>query len=289
MTGFGQSYSQMAGIHLTVEILSVNRKHLDINLVMPKHLYRFDPEIRKLLSSYILRGHVTVRIGVVFTEEAPLEVQANVAMAKQYYQGWMQIIEALELDKKAFSLSLLEKETDLFSYKETKRMELFSEFLFQGIKKALEPFMVMRQVEGERLKQDILGRLAKIHGFINSVSISSLDAVERYREKLIEKMKMYLPLTDATDERVLKEVVLFAEKVDIAEELVRFSSHIDQFYDLFKKEVETVGKTVEFLVQELGREINTIGSKCQELSITRLVIEIKAELERIREQIQNIE
>ena len=289
MTGFGRSHLQKAGIQLTVEVLSVNRKHLDINIVLPKHLNRFDPDIRKQIGRCILRGHVTVRISVIFNENAPLSVQANVAMAKQYFQGWSDIADALGLDKASFSLPLLEKETDLFVYKETEQMGGFFDLLAQGVAEALEPFSAMRESEGKLLSSDISERLEGLKGELDQIALRAKDAVEKYRNKLLERIKTFLPLTETTDERLLKEIALFAEKVDICEEVVRFNSHIDQFKELLKKGPPAAGKTAEFLVQELGRETNTIGSKCSDLSITQAVVKIKAELERIREQIQNIE
>lgn len=289
MTGFGRSYLQVAGVQLTVEILAVNRKHLDINLVMPRHLNRFDPVIRKQLGEVVLRGHVTVRISAVFTEEAPLAVQANLAMARQYYKGWCEIADSLGQDSRGVSLSLLEKETDLFVYKETEGMEHFSELLLKGVREALKPFMAMRETEGALLKADITSRLEQSRNFLADIEKIAPASIEKYRNKLIERIKTLLPLTGSDDERVLKEITLFAEKVDITEEIVRFYSHVDQFREMLSRGPATAGKTAEFLVQELGREINTIGSKCVDIEITKLVVRAKTELERIREQIQNIE
>ncbi len=289
MTGFGRASLQKSGVQLTVEVLSVNRKHLDINIVLPKHLNRFDPDIRKQIGNVILRGHVTVRISVVFNEDAPFSVQANIAMAKQYHQGWSDIANALGLDGGAFSLSLLEKETDLFVYKETERMGEFSELLSQGVSEALAPFSAMREREGALLMADMHARLDGLKKELDLIALKAPEAVEKYRNKLLERIQSFLPLSESTDERLLKEIALFAEKVDICEEVVRFNSHIDQFKELLKKGPPAAGKTAEFLVQELGRETNTIGSKCSDLVITQTVVKIKSELERIREQIQNIE
>ena len=155
MTGYGRSHLQEEGVLLTIEILSVNRKHLDINIVLPKHLNRFDPEIRRKIASFVSRGHITVRISAVFTGEAPMAVRPNIAMAKQLYLGWTEIAKALNLQE-SFSLSLLESETDLFIYEETRKMERIGKLLLVGVDQALQPFMDMRAVEGEFLKKDIL-------------------------------------------------------------------------------------------------------------------------------------
>lgn len=289
MTGFGRAVVQSSGIQVTVEILSVNRKHLDINLVLPKHLNRFDPEIRKQVGAGVLRGHVTVRISVVFIKESPLKVQANLAMAKQYYQGWCSIAESLGLDKSSFSLSLLEKEADLFVYNETEAMDSFATLLNEGVHEALKPFTAMRESEGEILKKDIRERLDSLNNKMTLIAQISPQAVEKYRNKITEKMHSLFPDSEVIDERLLKEIALFAEKVDVEEEIVRFYSHVDQFKLLLRDGPPAAGKTAEFLIQEITRETNTTGSKCSDLAVTKLVMDIKSELERIREQIQNIE
>ena len=289
MTGFGRAVVQRSGIQVTVEILSVNRKHLDINLVVPKHFIRFDPEIRKQVGASVLRGHITVRIAVVFIKESPLKVQANLAMAKQYYEGWREIEQFLGLDTSSFCLSLLEREADLFVYHDTEAMGSLDQLLKEGVAQALLPFNIMRESEGELLKKDIERRLDELKIKMTKIAQISPHAVEKYRHKIIDRMQMLFPSSEVIDERLLKEIALFAEKVDVEEEIVRFHSHIDQFKQLLMNGPPAAGKTAEFLIQELTRETNTTGSKCSDLSVTKIVMDIKSELERIREQIQNIE
>lgn len=289
MTGFGRSHLQQEGVLLTVEILSVNRKHLDINIALPKHLIRFDPEIRRQIAAVVSRGHITVRVSVVFMKDAPLTVRPNLAMAKQLFQGWEELARALNVEKSSLSLSLLEMEPDLFIYEETESMQKIAHLLFQGLEDALQPFMEMKRREGELLKQDMLDRIEFLNSQIAQIAAIAPQASERFRKDLIQKVQEFLPVTEATDERILREMILYATKADITEEIVRFHSHIKQLKELMEKGSE-IGKTLEFIVQELGRETNTIGSKSStELSITNFVVKIKAELERIREQIQNIE
>ena len=287
MTGYGRAQLQESGVQLSIELLAVNRKHLDINLIMPRHLVRFDPEIRKALGGAIFRGHVTMRLSAAFTGESPLMVRPNLALAKQLYKGWQEIAESVS-EQKLLSLSLLEREPDLFIYEETSQMERLSELIHKGIEEALKPFLAMRLKEGEALARDISQRLALLRTKMQSIQTQSHLATNKYRQKLIDKMREVLPTADLSDERLLKEIALFAEKVDIEEEIVRFFSHLEQFNALLLSD-QVVGKTAEFLVQELGREINTIGSKSNEIALTKIVVDIKAELERIREQIQNIE
>lgn len=289
MTGYGRAHLQRNGIQLTVEVLSVNRKHLDINVILPRHLNRFDPEIRKEIANVILRGHVTVRVSVVFLENAPLAVDVNLAMAAQYYKGWAEIAKTVGIDQNNLSLSLLEKETDLFVYKETEGMQELSELLLDGVKDALVPFCKMREGEGAVLAKDIGIRIFGLMRKLEKIKEISKGAVERYQHKLLEKIRGLIPEVTADDDRFLKEVLLFAERIDIEEEIIRFSSHLEQAKELLEKGPLAAGKTLEFLVQELGREINTIGSKCGDVNVTKLVIDVKTELERVREQIQNIE
>jgi uncharacterized protein (TIGR00255 family) len=290
MTGYGRAHLQTEGVLLSIEILSVNRKHLDINVILPKHLNRFDPEIRKKVASAVSRGHITIRISVAFMRDAPLRVRPNLAMAKQLYQGWEEIAEALDLEKSHLSLSLLEKEPDLFIYEETEGMVMMGNLLFQGVDEALHPFLEMKSKEGELLKHDMLERIALLRSQSAQIASAAPAAQERFRKDLAQKVQEFLPLTEATDERIVREMILYATKTDITEEIVRFNSHLGQFKELLERGSEAVGKTLEFLVQELGRETNTMGSKSSsELSITNAVVKIKAELERIREQIQNIE
>ena len=289
MTGYGRALLREEGVECLVEILSVNRKHLDINLVLPRHLARFDPEIRKAVAAALIRGHVTVRVAVVFMGESPWLVRPNVALAKQLYQGWKEIAQALEADS-AVSLAQLEKEPELFIYEDKPaQMEQLSALIRRAVDEALKPFMAMRQKEGGLLEQDIATRLQLLRSKMEQIRPHASAATDKYRQKLLDRMREVLPSLDTVDERLLKEVALFADKVDIEEEIVRFLSHLQQFQELLHSDQEAPGKTAEFLLQELGRETNTIGSKSSEFALTRLVVDIKAELERIREQIQNIE
>lgn len=289
MTGFGRAILEKDGIQWNVEISSVNRKHLDINLALPRHLGRFDPVVRKQVGEMVFRGHVTVRISASFKDQAPLKVLPNYALAKQLFAGWKSIAEAVGAPQDV-SLSLLENEPDLFLYEEdVARMEACGEVLLEAVKLALIPFMEMKQVEGELLEKEMVGRLQGLIKTFKSIKEAAIGSSKRYQDKLLEKIKVLLPELDDEDGRVVKEIAFFADRVDISEEIVRFESHIEQFLRLLKSGEEAAGKKAEFLLQELSREINTIGSKAQNLEISQKVIEIKAELEKIREQIQNVE
>lgn len=289
MTGFGRAVLESGGIQWNVEISSVNRKHLDINLTLPRHLGRFDPAVRKLVGEKVFRGHVILRVSASFIERAPLKVVPNLALAKQVYSGWQAIAQAVGISG-PISLSLLEKESDLFIYEEDHAaMDACGTSLLEAVKLALKPFMEMKDLEGALLEKEISSRLKALAKVFEGIKDAAIGACKRYHDKLLEKMKLLLPEMDDEDGRIVKELALFADRVDISEEIVRFQSHIEQFLSLLKSKEQAAGKKAEFLLQELSREINTIGSKAQDLEVSRKVIEIKAELEKIREQIQNVE
>lgn len=289
MTGFGRAVLEKDGIQWNVEISSVNRKHLDINLTLPRHLGRFDPAVRKQVGEKVFRGHVTVRVSASFKDQAPLKVLPNYALAKQLYSGWQSIAEAVGAPRD-IPLSLLEKEPDLFLYEEDlAKMEACGQMLMEVVQLALVSFMEMKRVEGVLLEKEITARIKGLFKTFQEIKDSAIGAAKRYQDKLLEKIKLLLPEMDDEDGRVVKEIALFADRVDISEEIVRFESHIEQFLRLLQSGEEAAGKKAEFLLQELSREINTVGSKAQDLKVSQKVIEIKAELEKIREQIQNVE
>lgn len=290
MTGYGRSSLQAEGVEISVEILSVNRKHLDINIAMPKHFVRFDPAVRRLLASQIFRGHVTLRIGVILGEEALCKIRANLPLARELYAGWKQIAAEFSSDESVvLPFTLFQNEPELFSYEETSKVEELGPLLLQAVEAALKPFLAMRECEGSLLKKDFSMRLASVRDLFKNIENLAGEIRERYREKLLSRLREVLPTIAPLDERLLKEIALYAEKIDIEEEVLRFHSHLDQLEKLFSQGGEVVGKTAEFWLQELSREINTIGSKALDIAVVKTVVDIKAELERVREQIQNVE
>lgn len=291
MTGYGRASLESGGVELTVEILSVNRKHLDINIVLPRHFAQFDPSIRKKIANYVFRGHLTLRMTAFFTKDSPLHIKPNLRLAKELKDAWETIAKELGVAaEQAFSLSLLQKEAELFNYQENlAELEKYEPLILQVIDAALKPFLEMRAVEGQVLQKDITARLKHLKHYVDFIAGRAESASEHYRIKLLEKLKGVLPANLEVDDRVLKEIALYAERIDIAEEILRFNSHLDQFLQLMNSSQEAAGKTAEFLLQELSREINTMGSKSPDKEVIATVVNAKAELERIREQIQNVE
>jgi uncharacterized protein (TIGR00255 family) len=189
-----------------------------------------------------------------------------------------------------FSLELLSQEEEIIAFEENLQEEdVYREALRRAFEEALKGFQQMRTNEGIILQKDVMERVQKMRSWISAIEKKTPYATKKYREKLIARLEELVPNSVETEERILREVAIFAEKIDIAEEITRFLCHLTHFEELVHGETSSVGKTLEFVLQELGREINTIGSKSSDLEIARYVIDIKSELERIREQIQNVE
>lgn len=287
MTAYGRGSAGMEGGEISIEVLSVNRRHLEVQVFAPRLLSSFEVEIRKRLSQEILRGQVTVRVSVRFHGKSPFEVQPNIGYAQQMKKGWLQIEEALEIPEgQGFRLGLLASLPDLFvtELDERNREELQNTVL-KALDAALKAYQEMREKEASVLRVDFEKRLQILKTCLKTIQEQGLHASDKYRQKLLERLQAFMEASE-TDERILKEIALYADKIDITEEIVRFQSHVRQFEEGLDK---ADGKKLEFIVQEMQRETNTMGSKSMDVLITAQVINMKAELEKIREQLQNIE
>lgn len=288
MTAYGRACLETPLGRFNAEIQSVNRKHLEINIFLPQELTRFESDLRKLLGTVISRGQVTLKVSAYFEQGTPIVIKANLPLARQAKKAWETIAADLGL-KEEFKLAMLANEPGVLIHEEELQdEEQYLELLKEVVNQALSNFMTMREIEGKALQQDIAERIVNLKNWIEKIVVRSPGATERYRQKLTERLKEVCSGAVENEERVLREVAVYAERIDIAEEATRFRSHLNQVEELLKSDVP-IGKTFEFLLQELNREINTIGSKASDVEVTRLVVEIKSELERIREQIQNIE
>lgn len=293
MTAYGRaSFATPLG-RFSAELQSVNRKHLEINTFLPKELLRYDTDIKKWIAVVVGRGQVNVKISVAFDRESPIVVTPNLPLARQIKSAWDAIGRDLKIPVESNQLiNALMQTDDLLIYQEDEHdEEAYRNALKESIDLALKPFLAMKNFEGEVLQKDIVRRFEKLAKIIQEIALKAPGATERYRQRLMDRLNeiMGAPLED---ERILKEVGIYAERIDIAEELTRFQSHLQQVGKLVRGESgleHGVGKPLEFLVQELNREVNTMGSKSADADVSRCVVDIKTELERIREQIQNIE
>lgn len=290
MTAYGRASVNTKVGHFVVEIQSVNRKFLDVHVSLPRELNQFDIELKKWIMPYVARGQVSIKVDISFEGAVPFIIRSNLPLAKQLKQAWYEIAEELEMPKESFCLSFITGVEGLLTFEENKNEEdNYRLALKETFELALQSFMEMKKQEGAVLQQDFSERLKIIAESIEHIEARKPFATQKYRDKLIARLNEILPGQIENDERILKEIALFAEKIDINEEMVRLKCHLKHFTELFETEELSVGKTFEFILQELNREVNTIGSKSSDLEISRAVIDIKGELERIREQIQNIE
>jgi uncharacterized protein (TIGR00255 family) len=291
MTAYGRAIHTSSLGRFIAELHSVNRKHLEINTFLPAELLRFDAEIKRWTSAEIGRGQVNLKISASFDLSSPIRISPNLSLIRQYRKVWNEITKDLniEFSNEAFLQILVDKK-DLYFYEQEIEDEAhYRRVLQELVTQAATQLKIMKKREGEILYTDISARFARLPKLIQEISKKAPSATERYRERLINKISEIMGPSSENEERILREICIYAEKVDIAEELTRFDSHLIQVQELIHSDVEGLGKMLEFLVQELNREINTISSKSFDIDVSRCVIEIKSELERIREQIQNIE
>lgn len=292
MTAYGRASHSTSGGQWVVEIHSVNRKMLDITINLPKEWLRFDIEIRKWLSEVLQRGQIFVRVHLARDEQAFLFSPGFTDLLKQLKQHWDKLALELKLDpKQVMSLPFLAQQAETYAHQNLLgEQENVDENVKELIQAALREVMKMKEKEGALLQADIEARLKMIEDGMKKISTRSSHAVQRYRDKLKERILEVCAQSAEWDERLGREVALFAEKIDIEEELTRLKSHLVQFHDLMRsKKEKTMGRTLDFLTQEMNREINTIASKSSDVDISHLTVMMKSELERIREQVQNIE
>lgn len=289
MTAYGSAAAVFPFGRVTVELHTVNRKHLEIQSFLQRDLQRFDHEIRKLIGRHFQRGQITLRLNIHYSESSPGVVSPNLVLVKQTWGAWQSIAEALGLSHQ-LSLSLLNNDSSFFI---TESDQAQDEKILEGIRETLERAIakmeVMRAAEGEMIENELLVRIEKLKECTEEIAHKAPEASERYRLKLQHKLAELSHATVEHEERLLREVCLYADRVDIAEELSRLRSHFKQFQKILSSSHANQGKTLEFLLQEMMREVNTTGSKSADIGISHLVVEMKSELEKMREQIQNVE
>lgn len=291
MTAYGRACCSTSFGRLTIEIQSLNRRHLEIVTSLPREWLGFDADIKERLAKEVQRGHVSVAVSAAFEKESPISVTPNLPLVQQLKGAWEKVAEAAgtTLDA-ALCLGLMAKEPGLLFYDVALKDESeCRNALMQSLDLALKHLVAMKRREGERLLVDIAPRFDAMRTTMRKIAERAPNTVERYRKRLKERLEEVLAGCVENEDKILREVSIYAEKVDIAEEITRFDSHLDQCEHLLKSEAASVGKTFEFVLQEMNREANTIASKGADVEVARHVIAIKAELERVREQIQNVE
>lgn len=290
MTGHGRGECSQDGFKITVELSSVNRKQAEIALNLPRELELLEGQMRDVINRAISRGRVTVRVSIHAARgRNSAKMHLNTELARAYAKELSLLAKQLKL-KDDVTLDQLVRAPGVFQTDEDLAGEEdFWPAVEQALNKALAGFLKMRAREGAHLAKDLTHRVSVMREAVGQVRANAPQVAERYRIALRERIKAAgLENIAPDDERLLKEVVLFADRSDISEELTRLQSHFQQFDDLTKSK-ESIGRTLDFLAQEMNREINTIGSKANDSLISNEVVTLKAELERFREQAQNVE
>ena len=287
MTGYGRGRYEEEGLEYTIEIKTINHRYNDISIKMPKYLIFLEDKMRQFITKYISRGKMEVYVTVKNISSSSKNIAIDKALAGEYVTQMRELIQLYNL-KDDISVSSLMRLPDVITNSEIEDEDKYWRAIQVVLKQALENLVSAKEIEGEKLKTDIEKRLDIIWGYVDIVEEKSKDLLEEYKTKLQNRINELGANSIIDESRIGVEVVLFADKSSICEEVTRLRSHITSL----KKMLEAsgaIGKKIDFLVQEMNRETNTIGSKANSIGITNYVVEMKNEIENIREQVQNIE
>ncbi|MDO5559167.1 MAG: YicC/YloC family endoribonuclease [Oscillospiraceae bacterium] len=288
MTGFGRDRMILNGREILVEIKSVNHRFNEVTARVPRQYLYIEEPLKKIVSSSISRGKTEVSLTITNVEAADTKIQVNETLAMNYINAMRSVNTDLGL-RDDLSLSHLLRFPDVFTLiKVSDNEEQILNDVVQVAQSAVAKFISMRCCEGEKLKEDVLSKLEKIESMVSLIEEKAPEMAENYKNRLYTKISETLSDRTVDEQRLITEVAIFSEKVAVDEETVRLKSHMIQFRNLLDNE-DIIGRKLDFLIQEMNREANTIASKAQGLEIIRTVVDIKSEIEKIREQIQNIE
>lgn len=289
MTGYGKAQKTVGGKVINVEIKSVNHRYFDFNAHNAKSFSFMEDQMKKVVSKHISRGKIDLYLYVEFVESDGSEVVINRPLLESYLKAFGQLSDDYDL-RNISSVTDVFRIPDVLSVQcaDLDEEQLSGEIL-PILEEALDAYDAMRGIEGKRLAEDCLAKLEHIEENVAKIEKLVPESLVKYRARLEKKISEVLENREIDEARVLTEVAIFADKIAVDEEMVRLRSHIAQFKDYLLNSSQPIGKKVDFLIQEMNREINTTGSKCNHIEITALVLEVKSEIEKIREQIQNIE
>ena len=288
MTGYGKGEYSEGGIELTCEIKTVNNRYLDVSIKAPRIFAAYEDVVRNTVRKKLTRGHADVFVSLKDKRERPTALTADMALAASYVAAAKAMKEAFPELTDDVTLTSVLRYPDVLKQEDSVSLdEELTNALQTALNIALDKLNEMRAVEGEKLKADMLSRMQTIEGLVGEVSVRAPKLQEEYREKLKNKVQEYLANVPVDEARLLSEVAVFADRTNIDEELTRLRSHIEQFRSICEEGV--VGRKLDFLVQEFNREANTTCSKSNDVAITRIGLSLKNEIEKIREQVQNLE
>ena len=288
MTGYGSAKGVAEGLEITVELKSVNNRYLDTSVRLPRSFIFAEDAVKSAVQSHISRGKVDVFVTVDSTAAGDMTVKVNEALLKGYIEAISHIAGEYSLENDLTAMSAAKLPDVLSVEKKDMDAEQIAAAISAIAEKALEDFDEMRVREGEKLRDDVLNRLRTIDRLVSAVEEKAPETVKEYRERLEQKMAEVLGTSGIDESRILTEAAIFADHIAVDEETVRLRSHMSQLKTMVGG-ASPIGRKIDFLVQEFNREANTIGSKCQNSDIAHVVVDLKSEIEKIREQIQNIE
>ena len=289
MTGFGHGeVSNDKNQKVTVEMKSVNHRYCDISLKLPKKLAMFEANIRNIMKEYASRGKIDIYVSYEDLSETAVSLHYNQAMAEEYMQVFKKMQEDFNIETK-ITAEALAKYPEVVTIEEVQQdEEVWWELLEAALRQAAEKFVETRTIEGANLKRDLLGKLDQMAADVTFIEERSPQIIAEYRSKLEEKVKEFLEDSTIEENRIAAEVTLYADKIAVDEEIVRLQSHISSMTDVLESD-ESIGRKLDFMAQEMNREANTILSKSSDVDLADHAIELKTNVEKVREQIQNIE
>lgn len=288
MTGFGAGDAETADFKVHIEVKAVNQRFLETNYHMPYSMNMFDNQLTKKIKEYASRGKLDINIRFQDLRDKAVTVKVDKGLVAAYGQALQEISSQLELSAPVTAAQIASYPDVLKLNEENADLEAAQPVLMQAMEQALESFVAMREAEGQNIQRDLLARIGTLENFVGELEKLAPEIVATYRQRLENLLREYLAKEDIEESRIIQEVALFTDKVNYTEETVRLRSHFDQFRQIITAG-EPVGRKLDFLIQEMNREINTVASKANSAGAAQFVVDVKSEIEKIREQIQNIE
>lgn len=288
MTGFGAGDAETADFRVHIEVKAVNQRFLETNYHMPYSMNMFENQLTKKIKEYASRGKLDINIRFQDLRDKAVTVKVDKGLVAAYGQALQEISSQLELSAPVTAAQIVSYPDVLKLNEENADLEAAQPVLMQAMEQALESFVAMREAEGQNIQRDLLARIGTLENFVGELEKLAPEIVAAYRQRLENLLREYLAKEDIEESRIIQEVALFTDKVNYTEETVRLRSHFNQFRQIITAG-EPVGRKLDFLIQEMNREINTVASKANSAGAAQFVVDVKSEIEKIREQIQNIE
>ena len=288
MTGYGEGAAESADWKIRVEVKTVNQRFLDIAFHTPRLLNAEEAAMRAVIKKHVARGKLDLFVTVEDLREGRVNIRVDHKLAMAYHQALNEMSDLLRVARPD-DVAVIASYPDVLTVEETASFEGGEPVLVQALTQALKALDTMRQTEGSNLEQDFLRRIGTLSQFVEKLRTLAPDIVAHYRERLQATMEELLSAEDIDETRIIEETALYADKVNFTEEVVRLESHFAQFRAIIEGADAPVGRKLDFLIQEMNREANTIGSKCQSAEAAQTVVDMKSEIEKLREQVQNIE